>query len=76
MIMERCRFFLVRKSVQMHQDGYGKSQPYRLEDFERLRLLKIVQFPSLEREIDEFMGKNSLELEFFSEESHGEKVSS
>jgi hypothetical protein len=21
MIMERCRFFLVRKSVQMHQDG-------------------------------------------------------
>jgi hypothetical protein len=32
--------------------------------------------PNLEREIDEFMAKNSLELEFFSEETHGERVSS
>jgi len=74
MIMERCRFFLVRKS--MHQETQGRSQPYRLEDFERLRLLKIVQMPNLEREIDDFMAKNSLELEFFSEETHGERVSS
>lgn len=74
MIMERCRFFLVRKSV--HQEGQGRSQPYRLEDFERLRLAQIVQIPNLEREIEEFMAKNSLELEFFSEETHGEKVSS
>lgn len=51
------------------------SKPYKLEEFERLRLLKLVQIPELEKEVQQFMDRNNLELEFSGEPS-GEGVSS
>jgi len=48
---------------------------YKLEDFERLRLRKVLKMPHIEREVDKFMSKNSLELEFSGDE-HGEGISS
>lgn len=70
-ILENCRFFIVRKQVE----NEGPSLPYNLEDFERLKPLKLVQLPELEREVSAFMDRNGLELEF-SGNPDGEGVSS
>lgn len=72
-ILENCRFFLVKSTPS--NNGNTPSLPYKLEDFERLKLLKLVQMPELEREVQKFMDRNSLELEF-SGDPFGEGVSS
>lgn len=59
-ILENCRFFIVRRPLEAE----GPSKPYKLEDFERLQPLKLVQIAELEREVQAFMDRNSLELEF------------
>lgn len=49
-IMDNCRFFIVRRSIYSNQrEG---SHPYKIEDFERLRLIKVIKVPELEKEID------------------------
>ena len=70
-ILENCRFFIVRK----HVESEGPSLPYKLEDFERLKPLKLALLAELEREVQVFMDRNSLELEF-SGDPAGEGVSS
>ena len=43
--------------------------PYQLGDFERLRIVKVIKLPELERDVSTFMSKNNLELEFSGESS-------
>lgn len=74
-ILEHCRFYLVRRKEVLTGGDVTSSQPFQLEDFEKLRLLKILKDPDLEMDVETFMNQNSLELEF-SGEAFGEGVSS
>ena len=49
-ILENCRFFVVRKQTHLHSSK-ETSTPYKLEDFERLKILKLTIISELEKEV-------------------------
>jgi hypothetical protein len=69
-VLENCRFFLARGKCEE-----SLKKPFAEGDFVRLRLLKLIKLGDVEKEVGEFMDRNSLELEFSGEPS-GEGVSS
>lgn len=63
-VISHCRFYLVRK-----RPGLSMTQPFAESDFERLKLIRVVKVPDVEREVGTFMRRNNLELEFSGDES-------
>ena len=63
-VITHCRFYLVRK-----RPGVCSTQPFALSDFERLKLLRVVRSPDVEKEVGIFMRRNNLELEFSGEDT-------
>jgi hypothetical protein len=74
LIMENCRFFLVRNTSTLtgleEKLANHSSESYKLSDFEKLRLVKVIRLPEVERDVGQFMAKNNMELEFSSDNQH------
>ena len=57
-VRDNCRFFLVQRIMEK------KQQDYQLEDFKRVKLMRVFGVRELENDLAEFMKKNTMDLEY------------
>ncbi|CDW86700.1 serine family [Stylonychia lemnae] len=61
-ISNNCRFALIRRS-NSDKDGLNNRE-YTQDDFESLKLIRMVKIPELERDVSQLIYRNNLELDY------------
>ena len=58
LVNENCRFFIVNRNQQRMQ------QDYQLEDFKKVKLMRLFSIKDLETDLIDFMQRNTMDLEY------------